>query len=511
MTIRDLLAYVDEIAENPFSVKLKVGWINLVEADIQTQVLLLAPEGAVRYTDADLDAELIVPDAFAELYQWHMLRQLALAQEEFERANNFAAAYNTAYIAYQTYVARNINPGGGYAQKVAYYLSAYQIAVKHGYTGTETEWLASLRGAQGEDGASLLGLSQTQSSDASDGINVWQATLGDNTTAELIVRNGSAGAPGRQGAPGAQGPQGVGIASIRFSHSTESGNVYDVVLDNQSSFQIVAPPGPEGAPGKTGAPGTPDVDKNGYLIWSDNPESGGTGTPGVGISKLEQTTVSMADGGTNVWTASMTDGGSYSFLVRNGSRGSAGTAGATGEKGDPGKDGVGIASLVQTVAASADGGTNVWTATLTNGSKSELRVKNGSKGSSGGSADIPQMGGSTILSDILGNSLSVSWFRYGQIVIYDFLAKITAASSSTGVSFKSDGTIPVPQMPHGWVIDTLARGDDICSIGINLDSSSGVFDFTLRPWKVSTTVGSFYGTVCCRYAYGGTSSGGDIA
>ena len=27
-----------------------------------------------------------------------------------------------------------------------YYLSAYAIAVKHGFTGTEEEWLASLKG-----------------------------------------------------------------------------------------------------------------------------------------------------------------------------------------------------------------------------------------------------------------------------------------------------------------------------------------------------------------------------
>jgi hypothetical protein len=120
------------------------------------------------------------------------------------------------------------------------------------------------------------------------------------------------------------------------------------------------------------------------------------------------------------------------------------------------------------------------------------------------------MADSTILSDILGNSLSVSWFRYGQIVIYDFRAKITAASSSTSVSLASNGTIPVPQMPHGWVIDALANGENICSIGISLDSSNAL-EFTLRPWKVSSTVGTFYGTVCCRYAYGGTSSGGDIA
>ena len=34
-------------------------------------------------------------------------------------------------------------------------LSAYEIAVQYGFQGTEAEWLASLKGAKGEDGKSL--------------------------------------------------------------------------------------------------------------------------------------------------------------------------------------------------------------------------------------------------------------------------------------------------------------------------------------------------------------------
>lgn len=37
-----------------------------------------------------------------------------------------------------------------------YYLSAYGIAVKHGFVGTETQWLASLKGEKG-DGLTILG------------------------------------------------------------------------------------------------------------------------------------------------------------------------------------------------------------------------------------------------------------------------------------------------------------------------------------------------------------------
>lgn len=45
-------------------------------------------------------------------------------------------------------------------------------------------------------------------------------------------------------------------------------------------------------------------------------------------------------------------------------------------------DGIGIVSIAQTVSSSADGGTNVITVILSDGTISTFNVKNGSKGSS---------------------------------------------------------------------------------------------------------------------------------
>lgn len=50
-------------------------------------------------------------------------------------------------------------------------------------------------------------------------------------------------------------------------------------------------------------------------------------TGGTGIANLVQTTESTEDGGINVWTATMTDGSSREFHVRNGSKGSPGEGG----------------------------------------------------------------------------------------------------------------------------------------------------------------------------------------
>lgn len=56
---------------------------------------------------------------------------------------------------------------------------------------------------------------------------------------------------------------------------------------------------------------------------------------GIGIESLEQTTISTDDSGINIWTATLTDGSTYQFEVRNGQRGEKGLQGATGEKGNP--------------------------------------------------------------------------------------------------------------------------------------------------------------------------------
>ena len=45
--------------------------------------------------------------------------------------------------------------GGVYSRYDWRGYSAYEIAVQHGYTGTEEEWLASLHGADGETGTVL--------------------------------------------------------------------------------------------------------------------------------------------------------------------------------------------------------------------------------------------------------------------------------------------------------------------------------------------------------------------
>lgn len=510
MTIRELLETVDELAENPYSEKQKIKWLNLVEADIQTQVLLLAAEGAVRYTTADLDAELIVPDAFAELYQWHMLRQLALAQEEWERANNYAAAYNTAYVAYQVHVARSINPGNGAAQAVSYYLSAYQIAVKHGYSGSEQDWLETLRGPAGPSGVSLMNLQQTVVSEADGGTNVWNATLYDGSTAELLVRNGSTGSQGPAGAVGPAGPQGV------QGPIGPQGNRGPQGVQGEQGIQ-----GPAGPRGEPGVPGLPDVDEDGFLLWQEGSSDGGGGNA-VGILRMDQTAAATEDGGINVWTATMDDdaGTQYHFQVRNGSAGSAGPEGAPGVQGEqgpagpqgsPGRDGRGILSMEQTVVSNEDSGTNVWTATMDDaaGTQYHFRVQNGSAGSAGSAPDTAS--GEFTLSDWNNDgSIAVRWVIYGPFLRYEMAATLETNDNAT-YAFMLPLDAPLPKFvdPNRYLYFTMQNGAIVAPAAISA-GSYGMEILILLPDALTRTT-TLYGSVVMEYDSDGITSGGDTA
>lgn len=128
-----------------------------------------------------------------------------------------------------------------------------------------------------------------------------------------------------------------------------------------------------------GAPGEAYLIDGDLYVWSEFTEAwvyagqvqGPQGDPGIpGYSPT--VSVTSIPGGHRV--AITTKESTQVFNVMN------------GVDGDDGDDGVGIATVEQTTASSADGGTNVLTVTKTDGSKSTFLVKNGSKGSTGKNA-----------------------------------------------------------------------------------------------------------------------------
>lgn len=290
MKLSKAILLADMLVPNDVPAELKVHYLSEVEGMCVTEVMLLSTDDVPVYSSDDLDVEMLVKAPHDKLYVDYLAAMLHFANGEFNKYANVFERFNKSYGEYHRFMFNTVHPADGDAVRELYYVSAYAIAVAHGYKGSEDEF------------------------------------------ADMLINGGTGGGTG-----------------------------------------TVGPQGPQGEQGEKG----------------DKGDKGDPGADGVGIASVKQTVTSTADSGTNEITVTLTDGTASKFYVKNGSRGSAGTSGGgTGT----GTDGVGIASVEQTVTSTEDGGTNEITVTLTDGSSSAFLVRNGTKGSKGDKGDTGAKG-----------------------------------------------------------------------------------------------------------------------
>lgn len=201
-----------------------LDWLNQVEGQILHEIFLLALSEITPYSATPTEA-LAAPYPYDGIYLLWMEAQVDFANGEYERYTNTMQRYNVAWNDLARHIAKCIRPVYGRAVEQGYYLSAYGIAKAHGYTGTETEWLASLKGAAGEPGKDGKPFHWRGAWDAAatyahlDAVEhggscyVWAAeeasTSGDEPGVdELWELCAAAGAAGENGAPGAKGDTG---------------------------------------------------------------------------------------------------------------------------------------------------------------------------------------------------------------------------------------------------------------------------------------------------------------
>ena len=200
MKISELYAYIDTVKPNDFGEAVKNVWLNEVEGAVQSQVMLLAPEETVVYaydpSDAQTDAELLVGAPHLKLYYAYLTAMIDFANGEYTNYSNTLTLFNTFWNEYAAWYSLNIHPADGKAEYAGYYLSAYGIARKHGYTGTEEEWLAGLKGEAGPQG---------EKGDP--------GAKGDK---------GDTGATGAQGEPGPKGDPGENATDAQVSSAVDT-------------------------------------------------------------------------------------------------------------------------------------------------------------------------------------------------------------------------------------------------------------------------------------------------
>lgn len=266
--------------------------------------------------------------------------------------------------------------------------SAYQIAVDHGYTGTEVDWLNSLHGANGKDAQTpIIKMGTINTVDATADASATLVPGVDNSyTLNLALPRGAAGANGKDGTNGKDGS--VPKISVGKVIALSAGT--DPTVDLQSTddgyllnFGIpVGKDGTNGTDGKDGQPGkdghtpTITIDPNTYQLVVDgvatgpslrgaagqNGHDGQPGKDGInGINGKDGQAATIKIGTvTSGDTASVTNAGTDTAAVLNitlpkGATGATGAPGKDGTNGTNGKDGQNATIKIGNVVSSATG------------------------------------------------------------------------------------------------------------------------------------------------------------
>lgn len=201
MKIKEAIAFAKKLSGNATDDNTLCRWLSELDGRLMLD-FYKGSEWMSYSVPQDEDHDLLVPFPWDELYVHYLEAMVYYSNGEFERYRNSYEMYNKKELEYRQWYARNQLPitlealarrdctvvTEGRGSKPFWYLSAYALAVKHGYTGTEEEWLAELVGPQGPKGE--------------------QGDTGPEGKQGLQGPQGEKGEKGDQGDTGPQGPQG---------------------------------------------------------------------------------------------------------------------------------------------------------------------------------------------------------------------------------------------------------------------------------------------------------------
>lgn len=210
-------------------------------------------------------------------------------------------------------------------------LSAYQVAVQHGFEGTEAEWLISLKGEKGETGPKgdkgdtgekgATGERGPQGLQGERGLQGVQGEQGEQGEPGIQGPVGPKGEKGDQGEQGPQGPKGETGSGLNIKGELDSetelpqegvsgdawlisGNLYVYVGENGNVVSnpkwsnvgsIQGPAGPTGPKGEQGEPG-PKGEPGVQGPKGDTGEKGEKGDPGSDASVTKQNVEAVLTG-----------------------------------------------------------------------------------------------------------------------------------------------------------------------------------------------------------------------
>lgn len=157
-TYSDIIKRVDEYKPNAFEERVKLGWLTALDGRIAADVFLMGMEeirALPRQYPHAMRCEPLVEYPHDDLYDAYLVAKIDFANGDFSGYQNGMEAYNQLYSGFRLWFANTYDPvHGGRSDFPEYYITAYGLAVKAGFTGTLESWLTSLKGDKGDPGKS---------------------------------------------------------------------------------------------------------------------------------------------------------------------------------------------------------------------------------------------------------------------------------------------------------------------------------------------------------------------
>lgn len=94
MTVLDVIEAVDCRLHNEVCEEVKIKWISDLDRKIQKDVIDTHEDGESHQFPYTLNSEVIIEEAYNEIYILYLLRQITLLNGDIEHSNNFLSEYN---------------------------------------------------------------------------------------------------------------------------------------------------------------------------------------------------------------------------------------------------------------------------------------------------------------------------------------------------------------------------------------------------------------------------------